>query len=141
MKSDYVFYQISIKVLLKKNNKVLILRDQNDLIDLPGGRVEKKEVKSSFEKVLRREVKEELGPHVIFKLKSPIFYFRTYSKQYKYWVLIIVHEGEYIKGNITLSEEHKSYKWIEKKKVKVVQKDFYKENKEKYMVFKKYFNR
>lgn len=141
MKSDYVFYQISIKVLLKKNNKVLILRDQNDLIDLPGGRVEKKEVKSSFEKVLRREVKEELGSHVIFKLKSPIFYFRTYSKQYKYWVLIIVHEGEYIKGNITLSEEHKSYKWIEKKKVKVVQKDFYKENKEKYMVFKKYFNR
>ena len=141
MKSDYVFYQISLKVLLKKKGKVLILRDQNDLIDLPGGRVEKKEAKSSFEEVLRREVREELSSDVIFKLKEPIFYFRTYSKQYKYWVLIIVHEGEYIKGNITLSQEHKSYKWIEEKKMRVKQKDFYRENKEKYMVFKKYFNK
>lgn len=141
MKSKYEFHRISLKVLLKKKSKVLILRDQNDLIDLPGGRVESKEVKSSFEKILRREVKEELGPDVVFNLKGPIFYFRTYSNKNKYWSLVIMHEGEYIKGDITLSKEHKSYKWIEKKKVKVRQKDFYKENKDKYMVFKKYFNR
>lgn len=139
MKSDYQFYQISIKVLLKKKGKVLILRDENDLIDLPGGRIEKKEAKSSIEQIIRREIKEELGPKVSFKLKNPIFHFRVYSKQYKYWVLIIVHEGEYLGGNITLSKEHKSYEWIDKKKVKVLKKDFYKENKEKYMVFKQYF--
>lgn len=140
MKSNYVFYQISLKVLLRKQKKVLILCSPNNLIDLPGGRIEKREAKSSIEKIIRREVKEELGPNVHFKLKNPIFHFRAYSKQYKYWVLIIVHEGEYLGGDITLSKEHKSYEWIEKKKFKVKQKDFHADDKEKYMVFKQYFN-
>ena len=140
MEEKYQLYKISLKVLLEKKNKVLILLDQNDLIDLPGGRIEKKELKSSVEDVIRREIIEELGPDVVFNLGSPIFFFRAYSQKNNEWALIIVHKGEYIKGVISLSKEHKSYKWIEKKKVNIRKKDFYKQDIEKYKVFKKYFS-
>jgi len=68
------FYQISLKLFLKnKKGEVLVLRavDAGTLkgfYDFPGGRVHVEEFKTPLLKILKREVKEEIGD-VDFEIK------------------------------------------------------------------------
>jgi len=138
MKEDYTFYNVSLKLLLQKGNKILLLRTDQNHYDLPGGRINKDEAKVTTEKIINREVKEELGSNVRFTIKEPIFYFRTESK-YGVEALIIVQKGDYLGGTIKLSKEHASYEWAYINKIKLLRKDFYPSDEEKYIAFKKYF--
>lgn len=139
MKKDYIFYEVSLKLLLHKKERVLVLRTEEEDIDLPGGRIEKGEEKASFKEILSREIKEELGANVRYRIREPLFCYRGFS-QYGFWVFIIVHKAEYLGGTIKLSKEHKNYEWIDKQNTNFKRSDFPDWDLEKYLAFKKYFS-
>ena len=143
MKRDYALYQVALKAMMKKNGRVLFLRlnESENRLDLPGGRIDNVESKVPLEKILDRELREELGNDVKYKLGKPLFQFRraTKSKFKGIFNLLTVYETKYISGKIRLSPEHTSYEWINPTRYKFKPKDFF--NKEEYLAFKKYFSR
>lgn len=140
MKKDYkyILYEISLKLLLRHKGRILILRTEEDYIDLPGGRIERGEGNTSLEKILDREIKEELGPNVQYIVDNPLFWYRGRSK-YGFWIFGIIHTAKYLGGEIKLSQEHKSYEWIYARELDIKRSDFAPLDHEKYLVFKKYF--
>lgn len=132
------FYQVAIKILLKKEDKFLLLKSYDGLWDLPGGRINKGEDKIPLEKILAREVREELG-NIKYRLKYPLFQFRRLIASSGLKIFIVVLEAEYISGKIKISAEHKSSAWINPKGFKPKIKDFFCQ--EEFEAFKKYFER
>ncbi|MFA5013718.1 MAG: NUDIX hydrolase [Candidatus Paceibacterota bacterium] len=131
-------YNVAMKILLKKGNKVLLLKYFSDgLTDLPGGRIDNNEYDLPIEKIIKREVQEELGKNLKYKLGKPAFQFRRYFKKTGHRIFITVYEAKYISGNIKLSREHNDYEWVDPKKVRATQKSF--TGKEEYLAFKNYF--
>jgi 8-oxo-dGTP diphosphatase len=63
---------VTIKLVLKSQDKVLIVRHKNGAYDFPGGRVEFYEMVSE---TLRRELKEELG----YELKGDVRLFHVWN--------------------------------------------------------------
>jgi 8-oxo-dGTP pyrophosphatase MutT (NUDIX family) len=92
------------KVSVTKNNKILLLQKKNGKYELPGGHIE---VGESAINGAKREVKEEIGLDVI-NLKQ------ITSNNSR-----VLYKGNIINSNITLSDEHKSYKFV-------LQKDLFK---------------
>jgi len=138
MKKIYAIYWIAFKILLEKSGKFLFLTtSERELLDLPGGRADKNEGKVPIKKILQREVKEELGNDLRYKLGGPIFQYRRYNKIKKIYNLITVYDAKYIAGPIRLSFEHNKYQWLDLKKYKFKEKEFY--TKEEYEAFKEYF--
>lgn len=60
-KREHQIFHVGLKAFIADGEKLLILQDQDGLWELPGGRIEKKEIFDGLEKPLRREVAEELG--------------------------------------------------------------------------------
>jgi len=139
-KSKQAVFQISLKVLLHNGDKVLLTRAQEGDIDLPGGRIDAGEENMSFGDVILREVREELGESVKFRLGPVLFVHHIGYTKEDGWVLNIVFDAEYISGDIKLSEEHMSYEWVDRKSYKVLREDFPQKDQEKYETFKKYFD-
>ena len=104
--------------------------------DLPGGRVDNVEAKAPLKRILAREVREELGPRIRYKVGGPVFQFRRLPGTAKQNFLT-VYEGKYLSGGIRLSFEHKSYAWIEAGRIPSMKKDF--SSTEEYKEFEEYF--
>lgn len=92
------------KVIIIKNNKILLLQKRNGKYEIPGGHIE---VGESAINGAKREVKEETGLDVI-NLKQ------ITSNNSR-----VLYRGNIINSNIVLSDEHKSYKFV-------LQKDLFK---------------
>lgn len=129
MKKQKDFYQISLKVLLKnKKGEILILKaidggTFSGFYDLPGGRIDTNEFRVNFDKILKREIKEELG-NIKYKLKlCPVSLGRHLIPpkmsdiKKEIHVLYILFEADYINGKIKISDEHKDYIWVNLKKI------------------------
>lgn len=138
MKNQFAIYYTSFKILLKKENSFLFLKDFKNFWDLPGGRVDINEVEIPILKVIKREVKEELGSKIKYFISGPIIQYRRHCYN-EIGNLNTIYEGEYISGLIKLSLEHKSYHWIDLEKMDFKQKNF--RSKEEYKVFINYFNK
>lgn len=140
MKKDFAIFHTGFKILLRKGNKVLFLRMAHksyfNLLDLPGGRADKGEEGKPLKKILNREVKEEIGKGVRYKVGDLAFQHRRYDKLRQIYTLINIYEAKYLSGKIKLSPEHLSYEWINLKKYKFRKKDFFCE--EEYLAFKEY---
>ncbi|OGM99709.1 MAG: hypothetical protein A3B91_01580 [Candidatus Yanofskybacteria bacterium RIFCSPHIGHO2_02_FULL_41_29] len=67
---DNKLFQVSIKGLIIKENKILLLHEKKDTWDLPGGRLQHGE---SFEQTLERECEEEMGVKCEVLDKQPTF--------------------------------------------------------------------
>lgn len=141
MKKDYAAHWIAFKILLKKGDKFLFLTTSGRRrLDLPGGRAESHENKMPVRKILEREVREEIGDDIKYKIEGPIFQYRRHSQEKKnIYNLITVYEAKYIKGQVKLSSEHITYEWINPKKYNFKEKQFF--NKEEYKAFKEYFKK
>ena len=142
MKKEYATFRIAFKILLRKGNKILFLRMANkklpSFLDLPGGRADKGEEMLPFKQILKREVKEEIGKKVKYKIKDLAFQHIRYFNPEKIYALVLVniYEGEYLSGKIELSSDHNSYEWIDPKRYEFKKKDFM--CKEEYLAFKEY---
>lgn len=139
VKRDYGIFQVGLKILLRKGDKILLLRDDQGL-DLPGGRIDNVEYRTPLEKVIAREVREELGGQVKYVLGKSLFHFRRARRQkdaHPKFVFLAVYEAEWMAGEITLSFEHSAYEWVDPRKHILKRSDFGQD--EEYRAFKKYF--
>lgn len=73
--------QVSLKILLRDGKKVLLTKGYEGDIDLPGGRIGVGEEETQLEDIIAREVREELGQGVKFKLGLPLFVNRVFRKK------------------------------------------------------------
>jgi len=124
MKKEKDFYQISLKMLLKNDRgEILALKALDDgtyagYYDLPGGRINTDEFKIPFTEILERETKEEIGDIKFNLRREPVALGRHLilasmtSLKKDIHVLYVFFEAEYLDGEIKISEEHTSYKWL-----------------------------
>jgi len=138
IKKAYATYHVGLKILLKKEDEFLFLTDAvGKHLDLPGGRIDDVEHNVPLTEVIAREVGEELGEEMKYKLGKPVFQFRRHFESKNMHVFLTVYEAEYLSGEIQLSDEHSNYQWINPRKVDLTEKDFF--HKEEYLAFKMYF--
>ncbi len=140
MKKEYAIFLLSLKLILRKNNKILILTESDtEFLDFPGGRIEKSEIILPIKELFKREIEEELGKDVKYKILGPAIQFRRYNKFTKMHTIITVYEAEYLSGKIKLSSEHIKYEWVDPKKYNLKDKKI--ENKEERLAIEEYFEK
>lgn len=138
IKKAHATYNVSLKVFLKKGDEFLFLTGSgNKWFDLPGGRIDDVDHNVPLTEIIAREVREELGEDIKYKLGKPIFQFRRHFESRWLHVFLTVYEAEYLSGEIQLSAEHSNFQWINPKIIDLKEDDFL--NKEECVVFKKYF--
>jgi len=138
MKRDYGVFHVALKLLLWKGGKFLFLKSPNGKWDLPGGRIDNVEYRAPLTRVLAREVREELGG-VKYQLGKSVFQYKRLTASKENYVFLTVFEARYLSGQIKLSQEHKSFHWVDPKNLTLKQKDFL--DAEEYRAFKKHLNR
>lgn len=140
MKKEYAIFITSFKLILKKNKKILVLTESDSgCLDLPGGRIERKEANLPLEDLFKREIREELGGNVKYRILGPAMQYRRYNKFTKMYALITAYEAEYLSGKIKLSSEHNRYEWINPKKYNLKDKKI--NNEEERLAFENYFKK
>lgn len=124
------FYQISLKLILKNNQEeILILKALDDGVfaghyDLPGGRIDYNEFDTDFLSILKRELLEEIGNVEVVIDDKPVALGRAELLKVgpngkRIRILYVIFEGDYQGGEIVISNEHKDYKWVNLKKIKL----------------------
>lgn len=143
MKRNYGIFQVGLKILLRKGSRVLLLRmnDDDKRLDLPGGRIDNVEYRTPLDKIIAREVREELGLKAPqYTLGKPLFHFRRMRRQkdaHPKFVFLAVYDAEWISGEVKISDEHSAYEWFDPRKDSLRRKDF--SNIEEYRALKNYF--
>ncbi|MBI4137717.1 MAG: NUDIX hydrolase [Candidatus Sungbacteria bacterium] len=138
MKRDYGIFHVALKILLRKGDEFLFLRTDNDRYwDWPGGRIDNVEMTTPLERVLAREVREELGKTLKYKLGRPILFYRRWFAERRIYIFSMMYEADWISGDIKLSFEHNRYEWINPKTFRFRKKDFFSD--EEYDAVMKYF--
>jgi len=123
------WYNISLKVFLKNDKgEILGLKAVADgamagFYDFPGGRIGDDEFGVDFTDIIKRELEEELGPDVQYKLSlKPVSFGRhhNFSKRQNKEVrsLWLLFEAEYLGGEIKISAEHIGWAWLDFSKIK-----------------------
>lgn len=119
-------FNIGIKALVLNKNKALILkeidirRNNIELYDLPGGRMEEGE---EAEETLKRELKEELG---VSKYSiGPIIHaqIHPYYDKEGSALMLIFYKINLRNPKIKLSKEHVGFEWMSKKDLKKIIKN------------------
>jgi len=136
MGNEFASYLVSLKVLLKKYDEYLFLRDaESGFLDLPGGRINRDERDVPLEKILQREIAEEISSSVQYKINKPAFQYRA-SKDGQD-IFIAVYEAEYLSGEIVLSPDHSDFVWVNPKSFDTFKGSFL--SQEGYTALKNYF--
>ena len=101
-----------VKGIVRKNDHILVLVNQDGTLDLPGGRVENGE---TIKSALRREINEETGLKV--EIHDPVEKWSFY-KTPDQLIKGITFECAYLDGKVKLCDEHKRYFWAAIKSIK-----------------------
>lgn len=111
MKKEYSkIQQVSIKGLLCKDNKILLLKTPTNRWELPGGRMNFGE---GIEQAFKREIKEEIGfQDVGIGNLVNTWSFTDIRENINYHFIIFDFEIYTKESKIRLSDEHIEYKWI-----------------------------
>lgn len=138
-KRNYAVYHVGLKILLKKGDEFLFLKSADGTqFDLPGGRIDDVEHETPLVEILAREVAEELGEEIKYKLGKPVFQFRRHFESKGWHIFLTVYEAEYVSGEIQLSSEHSGYQWITPEKFQeFAENDFF--SAEEFRAFREYF--
>src|SRR5690348_1612349 len=115
MKDDATLY-IGQKAVIEKDGKILILMDPILGADLPGGKVQVGE--TDFALSLKREVREETSIEVEVGDPFYVWYYefqensdhRNKGKK----IFCIAFACTYISGEMTLSDEHQGFEWVDR---------------------------
>lgn len=120
--NPHLFY-VGLKLILEnKRGKILALKmplnsSMPGYYDLPGGRINSEELKNSYNRIIKREVLEEIGEKVKYRLiKNPVsmarhFYFSPRLKR-KGSIFFVFFKSIYLGGAVEISSEHIDYKWL-----------------------------
>ncbi len=115
-------FHVSQKLfIINGKRELLILKSANNpFYDVPGGRLDKDEFNSPLLDSLRREIREELGRGVSLTIQKGVVALARdclWNKvlgrlDYERHVFLLFYEAQYQGGEIMLSDEHESYKWV-----------------------------
>ena len=115
-------YYVAVKVLLRRDNELLITHDIFGAWDIPGGRIRKNEFEEPLENVISRKIKEELGSNIKYEVGAPIVFFRherlESALNKKVRIFAVGYEGRYVSGNIKLGDHHDKFEWVDALKFK-----------------------
>jgi len=106
-------FNVGVKALIVKDDKVLIVKNTRGYWDVPGGRIDKNE---SIEEALHRELREEL-PNIKAIVLNKVVDARRLHKDIKpdvSLVLVFYKVEADFDGKPKLSDEHTEYKWATK---------------------------
>lgn len=135
---EFGIYMVGVKLALWKDGKLLVLRDKvAGWLDFPGGRIDRTEHEKPIEKIIAREIREEIGK-VRYALGNPAFQYRRYHRRSDTYIFNTVYDARYLSGTITLSDEHGSYEWANPKKLRFSPRDV--TTPEEYRALKKYLH-
>ena len=133
MPEDKLFC-VGQKAFIEKDGEVLVLFDPKLGLDFPGGKIQAGE--SDFDEALKREVREETN----LEIKVGNLFFRWYfefplgHRNYGKVVYLVGFKCEYVSGELKLSDEHSSYKWVNRNNYQEVR-----ENSDYFKALEKYF--
>ncbi len=133
---SHALYTCSLKLILRRGDAYLVLRDAEGYIDLPGGRIDNDERSISIPEILQREITEELGSALQYQLGAPAFQFRRDFDTDDTHVLVSVYFADYLSGDIQLSDEHKTAQWLTKEELHFRESDF--RQHEEYLAFQNF---
>lgn len=128
MKNDSLFC-VGQKAFIEKDGKVLVLFDPVEGLDFPGGKIQEGEAKdadaSSLVLALQREVREETNLEIEVFNPFAVWYheFPKSHRNYPKVVYLVAFKSKYISGEITLSDEHNNFRWVDKNDYKEVDDD------------------
>lgn len=111
-------YFVAVKVFVKKDGLLLILKDNFGDWDLPGGRMKADEFEISLEDILRRKMKEELGGDAVVSLsKMPVVFLRHERIEQSpgnptVRIFALGYDGT-LEGDVKLSPRHTEMLWVE----------------------------
>ena len=114
MTNQHAYFQVSLKALIIKDKRVLTLISPDKKFDFPGGRISEEEVELDFRLTLEREIKEELSDNFKFEIGQPIFFSKRkyFKNSSQYNVIAIFFTTAATNSEISLSDEHESYRWM-----------------------------
>lgn len=116
-------FHIGLKLILEnQKGEILALKmptgsSMSGYYDLPGGRINSDELKTPYRKIIKREILEEIGEKVKYRLvQKPVsiarhFYFSPKLKK-EGSIFFIFFKAFYLSGIIEISDEHINYQWI-----------------------------
>lgn len=123
MPREHLKAQISFKLFLKNADGCVLVGTMPDdacfpgFYDVPGGRMEIGEFHEPIEKIIEREVREELGSEIRYRLHPvPVAFGRhcAVGKDGSEWcVMQIYFEADLLGGEARLSDEHAELKWVD----------------------------
>ena len=108
-------FQVAIKALIVRDGRLLVLRLGGGPIwwELPGGRIDVGEEDAAHADVLRRELREELGPDFRCRIGAPLLtWMRPRDRERGEFTILIGLRCEYEGGAIALSHEHSELRWV-----------------------------
>jgi 8-oxo-dGTP diphosphatase len=112
-------FNLAVKGIIQRNDgKILIVKRSRDDDHKPGvwetvgGGID---IKTSPQRALQKEIKEEVNLDVEVKEPFNVFTFTKDNGEFKVGITFIC---QYKKGKVKLSEEHSEYKWIKAKDFK-----------------------
>ncbi len=112
-------YFVALKLLLKKEGKLLILKDNFGDWDLPGGRIKPNEFETSLNDILRRKMTEELGTNADIAIGAlPAMFMRHERIEQApgkpiVRIFALCYEGTLVKGDVILSARHTEMLWVD----------------------------
>ncbi len=114
MKEDAQFF-VAQKAFIQKGNEVLVINDPLEGLDFPGGKIQDNEL--DVIKSLKREVQEETGLEI--EVEKPFhtlisIFPESHPKLAGKKVFLVCYRCTYVSGDVVLSEEHDSLKWVSK---------------------------
>jgi 8-oxo-dGTP diphosphatase len=134
MKPDEMFYVVQ-KAFIKKGNDVLVLNDPKEGLDFPGGKIQEGE--KDLSEALKREVREETGLeiHIGKPFSTWVEAFPVGHKLEGNRAYIVSYVCEYVSGDVSISEEHDNFKWVNRENYKSVD-----DGTSYFDILEKYFN-
>lgn len=113
MKEDALFY-VGQKAFIEKDGEILVLGDPTEGLDYPGGKIQEGE--TDLSESLKREVREETGLEIT--VGQPfITWTNTFHAGHRFAgkkVYLVGYKCTYKSGEVKLSNEHDTYRWVNK---------------------------
>lgn len=116
-KKDHNFH-VGLKAFLRKGDAFLALKDAySDYWDIPGGRIEGKEIDQPVTECLRRELLEELGLNIRFEIDGvfDVTQFRIDSKNTllpNRNLFLVFYSANFLGGEVVINEESLKFEWL-----------------------------
>ena len=104
MEPRHQLFEVGQKALIERDGQVLVMFFPNGWLDLPGGRIDEGE--TDLIAALKREVREETS----LEIEVGETYATSLGRDAA--VYLVVYKCRYVSGEVTLSDEHSGYRWV-----------------------------